>query len=89
VTLDLIGNVTYRSDVGSYTYHATRKHAVTAAGGNTYTYDNNGNVATRNGVAIVWSSYNLPLTINGNGQAAQLAYAAATACFQPGPAVEP
>jgi RHS repeat-associated protein len=75
VTLDLIGNVTYRSDVGSYTYHATRKHAVTAAGGNTYTYDNNGNVATRNGSSIVWSSYNLPLTINGNGQAAQLAYA--------------
>ncbi len=37
----------WRSDVGTLTYHATRIHAVTAAGGTSYAYDANGNVTTR------------------------------------------
>jgi hypothetical protein len=60
---DLAGNLTSRSDVGSYTYHATRKHAVTAAGSNTYAYDANGNVITRNGATLGWASYDLPTSL--------------------------
>jgi RHS repeat-associated protein len=75
VTLDLIGNVTYKSDVGSYTYHATKKHAVTAAGSSSFAYDANGNVSTRNGSTITWASYNLPTSITGSGQTAQFWYA--------------
>jgi hypothetical protein len=32
VTLNAIGNITWKMGVGSYTYHATQKRAVTAAG---------------------------------------------------------
>jgi RHS repeat-associated protein len=57
---DAIGRITFKSDVGSYSYHATKKHAATAAGSNTYAYDANGNMSTRNGKAITWTSYDLP-----------------------------
>jgi hypothetical protein len=33
------GNISWRSDVGSYTYHGTKIHAVTAAGGLSFSYD--------------------------------------------------
>ncbi len=64
---DAIGNITSKSDVGSYTYHATKKHAVTAAGSNSYGYDLNGNMNARNGASIAWTSYNLPSQINQTG----------------------
>lgn len=73
VNLDLdydalgLGNISSKSDVGSYTYHATKKHAVTAAGSYTFAYDANGNVSTRNGSTISWYSYNLPNTISASG----------------------
>jgi RHS repeat-associated protein len=76
VTLDMaydaIGNITSKSDVGNYTYHATKKHAVVTAGANTYTYDSNGNMATRNGLSTTWYSYDLPkkITLPPNGPAA-------------------
>jgi hypothetical protein len=44
VTLDAIGNVTWKSDVGSYSYHATKRRAVVSAGSNSYGYDANGNM---------------------------------------------
>ena len=62
---DLSGNLTSRSDVGSYSYHATKKHAVITAGSNTYAYDANGNVTTRNGATLGWASYDLPSLGNG------------------------
>jgi hypothetical protein len=43
-----IGNITYTSRLGNYVYPASgptsaRPHAATAAGSNSYTYNNNGN----------------------------------------------
>ena len=64
VTLDLsydeTGNITYKSDVGNYRYDTIRKHAVVAAGANSYSYDANGAVVNANGTSIQWLSYDLP-----------------------------
>jgi RHS repeat-associated protein len=68
-----LGNITSKTstdptaNVGSYTYHASKKHAVTAAGSYTFGYDANGNVSSRNGSTITWYSYNLPNTISATG----------------------
>jgi len=64
---DAMGNIASKTGVGSYTYHATKKHAVTAAGSYSFAYDANGNVSTRNGSTISWYSYNLPNTISASG----------------------
>jgi hypothetical protein len=74
VVYDAIGNITSRSDVGSYTYHSTKKHAVIAAGSNSYSYDANGNLKTRNGKSLTWRSYNLPSLIIGVGYSASFRY---------------
>ncbi len=73
---DLSGNLSSRSDVGSYTYHATKKHAVTAAGSNSFAYDANGNVITRIGATLGWASYDLPTSLASGGNTASFAYAA-------------
>lgn len=65
-----LGNITQKSSVGgtvTYSYHATKKHAVTGVGTQTYGYDANGNMNNRNGSTISWYSYNLPNAINGTG----------------------
>jgi RHS repeat-associated protein len=75
VGYDAAGNLTQKSDVGSYTYgNAARPHAVTAAGAETLGYDANGNVVTRNGLAQQWASFNLPTLVQKAGQQSQFAY---------------
>jgi RHS repeat-associated protein len=64
VAYDASGNITSRSDVGVYTYgDPSHPHAVTAAGGHSYTYDANGNQITRDGASQAWASFNLPVLI--------------------------
>ena len=68
VTLDTAGNITNKTGVGTYTYHATKIHAVTSiavTGGGTMTfgYDSNGNMTNRNGTTLAWLTNNLPKTI--------------------------
>lgn len=79
-----IGNLTYRSDVGTYTYPASgptsvRPHAATSIGANySYTYDANGNMATRfeNGVTYThtWDAENRPKAISGGGHTVTYTY---------------
>ena len=52
-----------------------RKHAVTSAGGTSYGYDANGNMSTRNGATIGWTSYNLPASLSASGYTASFNYA--------------
>ena len=76
IVYDAIGNVTSRTDIaGSYSYDPLRKHAVTAAGGNSYGYDANGNMTSRNGATIAWTSYNLPSSLSASGYTASFNYA--------------
>jgi len=76
VTLNAIGNITWKQGVGSYTYHATKKRAVIAAGSNSYGYDANGNMTTRNGSTIGYTSYNLPNLIMAGSNSSTLYYGA-------------
>jgi len=78
-----IGNITYKSDIGSYTYPpsgggSVRPHAVTTAGSNSYTYDNNGNMLSRteNGTSYTqaWDEENRLALVTVGGQTTTFAY---------------
>lgn len=65
------GNIQSRSDVGTFKYSpgTAPPHAVTGISGGpraaqTFTYDANGNMTSRAGAAISWTSYNLPKQVN-------------------------
>jgi RHS repeat-associated protein len=80
VGYDAIGNILRKSDVcpGSadcYLYDSKRKHAVVAAGGQSYAYDANGNAKGYRGAGVAWSSDNLPLSITlPNGNSSRFSY---------------
>jgi RHS repeat-associated protein len=82
LTLDAIGNITAKTsstdpaeNVGSYTYHATKKHAVVStSNGWSFGYDANGNMTSYKGNSITWTSYNLPSSIAAAGQSSQFWY---------------
>ena len=60
-----IGNMTFKSDVGTYTYGA-KPHAVAAVAGAvnaSYTYDANGNMLSGAGRSLAWTSFNKPKQI--------------------------
>jgi RHS repeat-associated protein len=82
LTLNAIGNITAKTSatdpaehVGTYTYHATKKHAVVStSNGWSFGYDANGNMNSYKGNTIGWYSYNLPSVLNGAGQNSQFWY---------------
>jgi RHS repeat-associated protein len=71
------GNITSRSDIAggaSWTYSSSHVHQVTQAGSSSYAYgyDANGNMTSRQGQTITWSSYNYPTAISaGSGSTAE------------------
>jgi RHS repeat-associated protein len=92
LSYDAQGNVTSKSDVGSFNYSSAQSgcsyysynqpHAVRNAGGNVYCYDANGNVVKRQGSNITWTSYNLPSLINQGSNSAQFFYGADRARYK-------
>jgi RHS repeat-associated protein len=79
ITYDVTGNIARRSDVASgavWTYDPTHKHQVTQAGSTafTYGYDANGNVISRNGSLLTWTSYNYPSGVSTATESATFDY---------------
>lgn len=76
LSYDSMGNILVKSDVtpSTWTYHSIKKHAVVTAGPSTYGYDANGNMTTRNGNSITWTSFNYPSAIVDGTRTYQYAY---------------
>ncbi|MCI0479088.1 RHS repeat-associated core domain-containing protein, partial [Candidatus Uhrbacteria bacterium] len=63
---DQVGNVTYNSQIGTYTYPTPgtdQPHAVQTAGTRTYLYDDVGRMINRNGQVIQWNGDGKPKSI--------------------------
>ena len=70
---DSVGNISFKSDVGSYLYGQTGAgpNQVTTAGSKTYSYDANGNQISGDGRSISYTSFNKPsLIIKGSTNSA-------------------
>ncbi|MCC7490481.1 MAG: VCBS repeat-containing protein, partial [Gammaproteobacteria bacterium] len=86
LSYDAYGNIASRVEGGgSYSYqysNGAHPHAVSAVLhdcgcsclSDDYAYDANGNMTSRVGSAISWSSYDLPLVLNQDGASSQFAY---------------
>jgi RHS repeat-associated protein len=69
-TYNEIGNITYNSQIGTYTYPASgnpRPHAVSTAGARTYSYNAAGQMTSRNGTVIQWNGDGKPSSIGNVG----------------------
>ena len=73
---DSLGNIAFKSDVGSYLYgeNGAGPHAVTTAGGNSYTYDANGNMVAGAGRTIAWTSFNKPSLVRETASGNETAF---------------
>jgi RHS repeat-associated protein len=82
VSYEAKGNISYKSDVGTYSYNAQGTPCAGGAGGGphavcsitgtvngytnpTFTYDANGNMLSGVGRTYTWTSFNMPLHIEG------------------------
>ena len=69
------GNITSKSDVGSYSYNAGRPHAVTNVGGVTYQYDANGNnTSSSDGRSITYTTFDQAQTVSKGGHTTTFSY---------------
>jgi RHS repeat-associated protein len=74
------GDILAKSDVGNYSYPAgARPHAVIGVSGGprgtmSFGYDANGNMTSRNGTTLAWTSFNLPKQITAGTDYAKFAY---------------
>lgn len=84
VTINAIGNMTYKSDAGTFDYTTAQAgcsyyahvqpHAVRNVAGNVYCYDANGNMTSRQGAPITWTSFNQPNQIGTGSNYSQFSY---------------
>jgi len=77
-TYDSIGNITSKSDIGSYLYQETdyaNPHATTSVNGTTYSYDNNGNLLSDGNLTLVWDYRNRVTSISNSSTSATSTYA--------------
>lgn len=80
VTYDAVGNITYKSDVGTYSYApagGALPHAVASTTGTvnaSFTYDAKGNLLSGNGRILTWTAFDKPGTIERGGQTLIFSY---------------
>lgn len=76
VAYDSIGNITYKSDVGDYSYgQSAGPHAVTTASGVSYQYDANGNnTGDSSGRIIQYTAFDKAEIISKDGHTTRFAY---------------
>ncbi len=94
VAYDALGDITSKSDVGTYTYPASGPtsslvHAVSSITGTvngvvnpTFTYDLNGNMLTGAGRTVTYTSYNMPATVTEGTTTSAFVYSTAHARMQ-------
>jgi len=77
---DAKGNITWKHDVGSYTYGETcngvvaGSHAASKAGGKSYCYDLNGNMVSGDGRSIEYSIFDKATKITKGGHTTEFSY---------------
>jgi len=72
---DTLGNMTYQSGIGNYSYYAGKPHAVKSAGNRSYSYDSAGNMTHRNGDTVTYNAMNMPIMLAGkNGKRVKFFY---------------
>lgn len=75
VDYDALGNITSKSDVGTYTYHATKKHQLAStSNGWSFGYDGNGNMTSGRNATLTWTSYNYPASIANGSDTSSFSY---------------
>ena len=77
VSYDALGNITHKSDVGSYSYGQNNAgpHAATTIAGKSYQYDANGNNTSGDGRTLTYSTFDKPLQIiKGNSHTTAFEY---------------
>ncbi|NJN05954.1 MAG: RHS repeat protein [Rhodobacteraceae bacterium] len=73
LTYSGLGNIASKSDVGSYSY-GSKPHAVTTAGGVSYTYDGNGNLISGDGRTNSYTVFNKPYAMSQAGNSVTIDY---------------
>jgi YD repeat-containing protein len=76
-TYDVLGNLTSKTGVGSYSYPAAgqpRPHAPTSVNGQPYSYDANGNLLSGGGRTYAWNGDNQPRQITHQGVTESYSY---------------
>jgi len=73
---DATGNISWKSDVGTYSYGAgpAGPHAVTQAGGKTYSYDINGNQTSGDGRDITYTVFDKAASLTAGNQSTTFTY---------------
>jgi RHS repeat-associated protein len=77
IAYNSIGNITSKSGVGTYAYHASKPHAVKSVRGersNDYVYDAGGNITSDNQRTFVNNTFNKPITISKSGYYVDFTY---------------
>ena len=77
---DAVGNLKHKSDVGDYVYpingaNSIHPNAVITAGGNSYSYDENGNMISGSDKELAYTSYNKPYDIQEGNSYSTFGYA--------------
>ena len=79
---DSSGNITFKSDVGSYLYNGSQPHAVSSVGIISYNYDSNGNQISGDGRNITYTVFDKPDSISKGNTLVEFSYGVSNNRYQ-------